>query len=137
MGEDILDARPVDWLDQLTGELKEKPLIPANQLPKILPSLRNDRPVNVATCHRWMMEGCRGHKLRSLTIGSRRFTKPEWIREFFEALNAGPARAAPAPAPEPVAAPPTRAEQETDRRLDCYLGPKSGKSGRKRQAAAK
>jgi Protein of unknown function (DUF1580) len=134
----LLDARPADWLDELIGELKDKGLIPANRLPKILPPLRNDRPVNVSTCYRWMLEGCRGHKLKYATIGSRRFTKPEWLREFFEALNGGPAEvmSAPIPASEPERAAPTRADQETDRRLDAYIKLKSGKTARRQKAGA-
>ncbi len=136
--KDIADAGPADWLDEMMGDMKDKNLIPINHLPKILPPLRDDRPVNVSTCYRWMQEGCRGHKLRFLTIGSRRFTKPEWLREFFMALNTGPAEVSPtliAPA-EPRPAPPTRAEQDTDRRLDAYLGPKSGKPARRGRAVA-
>lgn len=132
--------RAADWLDEALGDLKDEALIPLSKLPQVLPSLRGDRPINLSTVHRWALEGCRGHKLQCVAVASRRYTKPEWLREFFDALNAGSVAdsTAPEPTPDPTPEPEqrTRAEAETDRRLASYLEP-HGRKPKRRTATAK
>ncbi|MFM9965345.1 MAG: DUF1580 domain-containing protein [Planctomycetaceae bacterium] len=44
--------------------------------------------VHTATVWRWLLHGVRGHKLRAVRVGGRRFiTEPDW-RTFSTALNA-------------------------------------------------
>jgi len=42
---------------------------------------------HISTMHRWRLRGVRGVKLRTQLIGGRRYTKPQWLDEFFEALD--------------------------------------------------
>jgi hypothetical protein len=78
-------AISIDTVDHL------KDFIPLDRVPNFLPPLRGDRPVNVSTIYRWTIDGCRGVKLRYLTLASKRFTTREWLAEFLSRINGQPA----------------------------------------------
>jgi hypothetical protein len=75
--------------------------------------------VNVSTVYRWTSDGCRGIKLQSLVIGTKRFTTKQWLLEFLRGLNG---QTAPTESPPPGLTSPrmSSADQTIDRALDDY-----------------
>jgi hypothetical protein len=58
-------------------------LVSLSQASRLIPN----RPT-ASTVHRWVIKGIHGgHKLRSVRIGGRIYTKPEWIEEFLAVQN--------------------------------------------------
>ena len=50
--------------------------------------LAQDLNVHVSTPWRWILDGCRGHKLPSILIGSRRRVRVADLQAFLTAINA-------------------------------------------------
>lgn len=42
---------------------------------------------HLSTIHRWRLRGVRGVRLRTCLVGGRRFTRPEWLRQFIVASS--------------------------------------------------
>jgi hypothetical protein len=109
-------------LSERLDELRD--LIPLNRVPRMIPvELRDGHPIHVATIYRWSARNL----LKTVRIGSRIFTRPEWVAECLDAFNQRieepPARrVTPAPSPPPA----THNDREVDRRLDRLMGPKKG-----------
>jgi hypothetical protein len=97
-------------------DLKE--LIPLSEVPKLLPSLRRGKPVNLATVYRWTNEGSNGVRLAYLNIGSTRCTTHQWIKDFISHINQGITIATTSQQPE---ARKIQDDDETDRRLDSMF----------------
>ena len=57
--------------------------------------LRGDTPISLSTVHRWVSEGVRGLKLRTVRVGRSLCTTEAWLLEFFERLNEPTTTAAP------------------------------------------
>jgi hypothetical protein len=105
---------------------------PLDRVPNLIPPLRRDRPVNVSTVYRWTNEGCKGVRLRYVTLASKRFTTREWLAEFFAAMNGQDAATEDARSmPEPDRE--SADDPAVDRKLDRFMGPKAG--SRKRSKA--
>jgi hypothetical protein len=70
--------------------------IPLAEVPRLLPGRTSPK-----TVHRWVADGLHGGrvKLKSLKIGGRRYTTPEWLREFVASLNRDRPRPDLAPSP--------------------------------------
>ena len=98
--------------------------IPINEVPRRLPR-RGGKKVHISTVWRWVNRGVRGVKLESLTIGGRRYVRPEALEVFLEALNR-PQTAAPQPQQ------PTQRRREAERaarevaRILGERGPRQG-----------
>ena len=65
-------------------------LIPLEQVSAMLPG----RP-NRSTVFRWAQRGCRGVRLRTVSVGRRKCTTEAWMWEFFEQLSLARADAEP------------------------------------------
>jgi hypothetical protein len=61
----------------------EQYLITLAEATKLTPG----RP-NISTLWRWWRHGVRGHKLKTIVIGGRRFTSVIWLEEFAAATTA-------------------------------------------------
>lgn len=57
-------------------------LIPLERVPSVLPS----RP-HCNTVRRWASKGCRGVRLRTVSIGRKRCTTDAWLMEFFDSVE--------------------------------------------------
>jgi hypothetical protein len=71
----------------------EKPLT-FSKAARLIPPLRQDRPVSPATIWRWSSRGCRSVdgksvKLESWKVGGRTVTSAEALGRFLDALNGG------------------------------------------------
>jgi hypothetical protein len=77
--------------------------IPMKEIPKYVPG----RP-SVCTVWRWASRGCRGVRLKTWSVGNRRFTTREAIAEFIATRTADSELARPMDAP---AEPMSRARQ--------------------------
>ncbi len=56
-------------------------------LPKwIAQQFRVPKP-HISTLHRWRLSGARGVALPTFLIGSRRYCRPDDVREFFRVIN--------------------------------------------------
>lgn len=68
----------------INGSQDEK-LIPLAEARKLVPG----NP-SLSTLIRWCRQGYQGHRLRCERWGLRFFTKPQWVREFQEAVTNAP-----------------------------------------------
>ena len=111
-------------------------LIPLNRVPSLLPRLRKNKHVNLATVYRWTNEGCRGIRLAYVQVGSTRCTCQAWLTDFLRGLNRTNAvqDAVLKTEHEPVSH--RRDDAETDRRLDRFFKG-SGKASRAGNRKAK
>jgi hypothetical protein len=113
-----------------------KNLIPLNKVPNLLPSLRNDKPINLATVYRWTNRGCNKVKLRYAMVGTTRCTTPEWLAEFV-AKTTGQQNESPVVAPPAARKRSRAADDDTDRRLDqMYKKSSTKKSGNRKAVGA-
>jgi hypothetical protein len=102
-----------------------RPSFPDGLLPMKLRDLRHDQPLNlrdaaeylgkltgqkphVSTLWRWCLKGCKGVRLDSICIGSKRFVTAGAIERFVEALTA--ARSGPTERPSSPSSPPPPAK---------------------------
>jgi hypothetical protein len=69
-------------IDPLTEET-----FPFTKAARLLPRLRNNKPVHASTLWRWAMSGVRGVRLESILIGGVRVTSPAALQRFFEQLT--------------------------------------------------
>lgn len=76
-------------------DFKTEDLIPFEECGKLIPG-------NPSRCtlYRWALRGCRGTKLETLLVGSKRFVSREAIARFIAAQNADAAPTAPAVNPK-------------------------------------
>ena len=63
-------------------------LITFAELAKSLPRRRGDRPVHLATIHRWRSRGLKGIRLEGVRVGGAWHTSREAFRRFTERLTA-------------------------------------------------
>ena len=63
-------------------------LITFAELAKSLPCRRGDRPVHLATIHRWRSRGLKGIRLEGVRVGGAWHTSREAFRRFTERLTA-------------------------------------------------
>lgn len=69
---------PVIELDEL------KDLIPIATVAEHMPRRLDGSPYHPSTALRWALYAMNGRKLRTVKLAGRRFTRPEWLREFLE-----------------------------------------------------
>ena len=50
---------------------------------------RAGKGISLSTIWRWMLHGCRGHKLEWLLIGGQRYTSRQAVLRHLAAINAG------------------------------------------------
>jgi Protein of unknown function (DUF1580) len=60
---------------------------PFTKAARLLPRLRNTKPVHASTLWRWAMSGVRGVRLESLLIGGVRVTSAAALQRFFDRLT--------------------------------------------------
>jgi hypothetical protein len=58
--------------------------------PGKLPKRRGGRKVHMSTMHRWATVGCRGHILKTVSVGGTKCTSAAKLCEFFAALSSRP-----------------------------------------------
>jgi hypothetical protein len=64
-------------------DIDSEDMFPISDVPKRLKS----RP-HIATCWRWIHQGCRGVKLETVSIGARRYTSQAALQRFVERTTA-------------------------------------------------
>ena len=52
------------------------------EVAEIVAAATGRKPPHVSAIHRWRSNGVRGRKLKAQRIGSRWYTRAEWLREF-------------------------------------------------------
>ena len=83
--------------------LRTADLIPLEKVPALLPN-----PPDRSTVFRWVLKGCRGVRLRTVSVGRTRHTTERWLLSFFEEVAAARERTGEAPAVKRI----RRARQE-------------------------
>ncbi len=61
---------------------------------------RGGKRPHVATLHRWVARGVRGHKLETFSMGGQRVTSEARLKKFFAELSDAPAPAPTSSAPD-------------------------------------
>ena len=69
-------------------DITKEQLITFAGLAKSLPRRRGDRPVHLATIHRWRSRGLKGIRLEGVRVGGAWHTSREAFRRFTERLTA-------------------------------------------------
>jgi hypothetical protein len=87
----------------MSPSLLDETLMPLGRAARLLPSMRNGKPVSPATLWRWYKFGCRAAggrvvKLQTWVLGGRRVTSREAIERFIAALSDDTPLSQPAPA---------------------------------------
>jgi hypothetical protein len=57
---------------------------------RLLPRLRNNKPVNPSTVWRWSVHGVKGKRLETVKVGGVTATSVEAVRRFLRAINGQP-----------------------------------------------
>ncbi len=68
-------------------DTNKETLLTIQQAAKSLPNRKGGRGLNFSTVWRWVLNGCRGHKLETVLVGGTRFTSHEAIERFQAAIN--------------------------------------------------
>lgn len=58
--------------------------------PPKLPKRRGGRRIHLSTLHRWSTDGCRGHVLKTVSVGGTKCTSAALLFAFFAALSSRP-----------------------------------------------
>jgi hypothetical protein len=103
-------------------DFQSETLMSLKQATRVLPGRSGEKPIHVATLHRWASRGCRGIKLETLQVGGTRYTSREALQRFFDRLSQqGESGAEPRSAPREPSCGRTargRDEKEIERLLD-------------------
>src|SRR5688572_1327869 len=80
---------------QLAATLLSERLIPVDEVPSIVPTARNGRPMHRSAVWRWVSKGLRGPvgervRLEAVRIGRRWVTSHEGLARFFARLTPDP-----------------------------------------------
>ena len=70
-------------------DIESEELLTFSRAAKYLPHGRANKPVHVATLHRWASSGASGVRLETVRIGGVRFTSKEALERFIERCTAG------------------------------------------------
>ena len=65
----------------------EDPLVSFREVARRLPPLREGKPVNVSTVHRWCTRGLRGVRLEYVQVGGTKCTSEARLSRFFSRLG--------------------------------------------------
>lgn len=68
-------------------DITQEQLLTFRDLARSLPCRRGDRPVHVATIHRWRSRGLNGIRLEAMRIGGAWTTSREAFRRFVDRLT--------------------------------------------------
>jgi len=96
--------------------LSERNIVMSSQLllgetRRSLAELARMQRVHISTAWRWVLRGCRGHRLESFAVGGKRYTTDEAFSRFISATN-GQSPVAPAASRPPSASfPPEDADE--------------------------
>ena len=63
-----------------------------NEVSEIVAAATGRKPPHISAIHRWRSAGVRGRKLKAQRIGSRWYTRSEWLTEFLVEPPAAPER---------------------------------------------
>lgn len=69
-------------------DITQEQLVTFGELARSLPRRRGDRPVHVATIHRWRSRGLKGIRLEAVRIGGAWHCSREAFRRFADRLTA-------------------------------------------------
>ena len=69
-------------------DITHEQLITFSELARSLPRRRGDRPVHLATIHRWRSRGLKGFRLEGIRVGGAWHTSREAFRRFVDRLTA-------------------------------------------------
>jgi hypothetical protein len=78
-------------------DLEIEQLIPIGEVPRLIPSSRLGKKLNVVTVYRWVLHGSRGRRLDSVLIGGSRYTSREAVARFAQDLSDSDIPTLPAP----------------------------------------
>lgn len=89
--------------------ISSEQLLTLAEAARVLPRLRGDRKVHVATLYRWISRGVGGVRLEAVKIGRTQVTSREALQRFAERLTTGA-----------VVTSPANVADDTERELDRH-----------------